>query len=442
MEEEVDEEGWLLVDNIRKESGDRYVTARDGDHLMLAFQCSVCHFQNLQGRNPRPDSPKDDLLLSHIDRCSMDGFWSREASTVRDHRRQAARVERTADKLGLGSMTPPMGPFPLEDSVGMRAALAVLDRSQDTSGKYGKYVQPNTYRKAQTVITNVTRAGVTGLGETVAAHDAAKVYISEVGTHTLWFQRFMEGLKRRTGEVVRQDKAITIEVLQAVMENLEKRWEDATTLEERHATAQRGVWYSNGFCAGLRGEEMMLIEYNGTRNSLEYLIPGACKDPHFFLAVTGPTKTDRKKGAAFKVPCCKTTEGSGLTPGLWIQRYVQTLEEMGRCDGYLFGREDGTRASLQEYHDVFYEPLEQVQLTHPTLIKPDVDVREEFGIRRSLRRGVTAHALNMEVPEELINTINRWRSKKDGKGKARRMIDLYAELEALIPTALKYSLAL
>ena len=443
MEDEVDDDGWLLVDNITADSGNRHVRARDGDHLLLPFQCARCHFQNLQGRDPQDDDPKDDLLLTYIDRCSMDGFWSRESGTVKDNRRQAARVERTADKLGLTSITPAMGPFPLTDSFGMRAALALLDRSQDKEGKYTKYVQPNTYQKAQTAIHNVTRAGVTGLGESVAADGAAKVYISDVATHTMWFQRFMEGLKKRTGEIVRQDKAITIGVLHAVLNNLDKRWEEATTPAERLEISQKGTWYSNGFCGGLRGEEMMQqVELNGTRNSFEFLTPGRCKDPHFFLAITGPTKTDKKRGAAFKVPVCQTTKGTGIEPALWLRRYVTALEELGRMDGYLFGREDGSRAPLSDYHDVFYEPLEELQRTHPHLISPDIIVRDVFGIRRSLRRGVTAHALNRKVPEELINTINRWRSKKNGKERHKRMIDLYAELEALIPTALGYSLAL
>lgn len=39
------------------------------------------------------------------------------------------------------------------------------------------------------------------------------------------------------------------------------------------------------------------------------------------------------------------------------------------------------------------------------------------------------HATNMEVNPELINAINRWRSNEDGKGKARRMMDVQVKLE-------------
>jgi hypothetical protein len=49
-----------------------------------------------------------------------------------------------------------MGPFPLEDNLGMRAALLmVLSRSQDLGGRHEDYVQPNTYPKAQAALSNV-----------------------------------------------------------------------------------------------------------------------------------------------------------------------------------------------------------------------------------------------------------------------------------------------
>jgi hypothetical protein len=41
-------------------------------------------------------------------------------------------------------------------------------------------------------------------------------------THQFWFSRFMMGLKRRTGQVVKQDKAITIEVPLCMQQILEE----------------------------------------------------------------------------------------------------------------------------------------------------------------------------------------------------------------------------
>jgi hypothetical protein len=74
-------------------------------------------------------------------RANLDAFWSRESLTVRSKLGEAMQTERRAFRLGMPSMTPPMGPWPLEDSQGMSAALAVLDRSLD-KGKYAVgYIQ-------------------------------------------------------------------------------------------------------------------------------------------------------------------------------------------------------------------------------------------------------------------------------------------------------------
>ena len=74
-------------------------------------------------------------------------------------------------------MTPPMGPFPIRDTFGLKAALGVLDRSQDKTGKHEEFVQPNTYRKSQATFSNISRAGVQGLGDVVGANSRTKVWI-------------------------------------------------------------------------------------------------------------------------------------------------------------------------------------------------------------------------------------------------------------------------
>jgi hypothetical protein len=65
---------------------------------------------------------------------------------VRSNLKEARRMERTMQQYGLPSATPSMGPWPLEDSVGMKAAIAVLDRSLD-KGVYEDNVQWDTFRK-------------------------------------------------------------------------------------------------------------------------------------------------------------------------------------------------------------------------------------------------------------------------------------------------------
>ena len=61
-----------------------------------------------------------------------------------------------------------------------------------------------------------------------------------------------------------------------------------------------GVWLIAGFCSGLRGEEMLLIELAGTARDLRHLSDPTL--PHVMLAISGKTKWNQLSGAKFSVP--------------------------------------------------------------------------------------------------------------------------------------------
>lgn len=54
-----------------------FLVARDGDHLMVPFECDTCIFWKLRNVAPNPiDCLKDKLLLACIRRVNLDAFWS------------------------------------------------------------------------------------------------------------------------------------------------------------------------------------------------------------------------------------------------------------------------------------------------------------------------------------------------------------------------------
>ena len=118
---------------------------------------------------------------------------------------------------------------------------------------------------------------------------------------------------------------------------------------------------------------------------------------------------------------------------------MNVYNQMNIRNGKLF-QQRLNPGKLIEFQDDFYHYLELVQF-NTALIHEDVIVREEFGILRSLRRGVTAHARNMDVPRELVEAMNCWRTEKNAKsgGSNLAMIDHYTDLEAILPTVLRYS---
>jgi hypothetical protein len=169
---------------------------------------------------------------------------------------------------------------------------------------------------------------------------------------------------------------------------------------------------------------------------------GDVVDPHFEFVISGRTKGNQMSSNKFAVPCVRVIEGTALQPGIWVERLVIVLREMGIRGGRLFTRRL-LPAKLLEFEEDFFVVLEKVQAT-TSLIPREIDVRAEYGISRSTWRGVMAHARNMEVPAELVNAVNRWRAEsKSATGNPRLdMADVYTTLKALLPTILRYSWSL
>jgi hypothetical protein len=144
----------------------RFLEARNGDNLLTPFQCDLCHFRIILGRGPVRTNFKDSKIMAFIRRANLDSLWARETNTVATNLREAIRKEKFTDQMNLPSVTPPMCPFPLRDDFGMLPAIALLNRSLD-KGIHSEHVQWGIFRKARSVVTNISQAGVPGLGDSV-----------------------------------------------------------------------------------------------------------------------------------------------------------------------------------------------------------------------------------------------------------------------------------
>lgn len=181
---------------------------------------------------------------------------------------------------------------------------------------------------------------------------------------------------------------------------------------------------------------MLLLDFKGTETSLKYLMDSDCS--HSELVVIGPIKGYRNNGTKFKIPIASVTEGSHLKAGCWMKRYIDTVSKLGYKSKRLFFSTNNP-AKLSDFEAEFYDILLRVQ-SSSNVINDETDVREEFGLRRSIRRGVTAHARNMNVDSDLIHVINRW--KREGVKTSKNIIDLYSEFDQLKPSLLIFSRSL
>ena len=109
-----------------------YLKARDGDSILVPFECDLCVFRKLRQENPVSSNPQDDLLLACIRRMNLDAFWSRSSSTIRGNRDKVRQMLSFSDIVGLNGPFRHEGPFPNFDHCGYEVAICMLLYSTNT----------------------------------------------------------------------------------------------------------------------------------------------------------------------------------------------------------------------------------------------------------------------------------------------------------------------
>jgi hypothetical protein len=174
--------------------------ARDGDHLMVPFECDMCVFRKLRRGNAQTSEEEDQLLKDCIRQVILDAFWSRAASTVR------ANKEKTRLALQLSASVGLNGPYeyttflPTNDHCGYEVAIQMLLASRRPGRHSTEYTQYETIRKIRTAYSNFSRASAQANVKVQALGDE-KGYTQrmvEDPVSSYWFTKFFQGCKRRT----------------------------------------------------------------------------------------------------------------------------------------------------------------------------------------------------------------------------------------------------
>jgi len=434
---------------VKQADTDRYMYARKGDGFITPFQCDLCHFRNLQGRDPKPGRGKDDRLLVFIRRATLDAFWSREPGTVAKNLGQLKLMSKAADELGLcrERMFPAFGPLPVEDKAGMGVAVCVLRRSLDR-GRTEDTVQFGSASAARTAYANMWRASVEGVGlESVMARDRTKLFHTSCPTAGDWYERFLLGMHKRMGDKVKQDEAISMPVMLKLMSLFERDYQGVIrggSLEEVAEILFPAAFIVIGYCAALRGEEVPMMDLVGTREFYDSGLKQEDADlRHVVIPLSGRFKNEI--GEMYHIIPLVLETASGLQPGIWVGRIIEWYERSRIDTGWVFRDEQGYPIRAMEYDYEFCQRLAEIQLIRKDLIQGDIDVFNVYSLRRSLRRGSDSQAIARNVDPADIDLNNRWRLvEKAGTRKAtfNRMQHHYADVKILLPALLRYSRAL
>jgi hypothetical protein len=430
--EEREEESELVLQDIVET--DRYRRGRNGDHLMVPFECDLCHFRNMNKRDPSYESAKDRFTMTAIRRANLDAFWARESSTVKSNLdRTIADYRDVTYHFNIGEgFLPMMGNPTLEDRVGMRVALATLSASL-RKGKYTRNVQFDTVRQTRSWFANIFEA------VTNPVEEEESIVISALSpTKRLWFIRFMRGVKLRMGVVRVQNEALTSNQVLGLMELIYEEWTEAEEGPQREALEELGCFVLIGFGVGLRGEEVPLVSLEGLLYFWEET--GADSQPYTMITLFGRFKAE----TGYRWHCLPLCENgrSGIPFRSWIGTLLARRVSQGREKGYLFAKGDGSKSSIKDYDDEFKRLMGRLYEAHPELFSRGT-VLEWYSLRRSLRRGAILETTG-RVDQTIVNLLNRWRTRESARGTepGLSMQQTYTQMRDLFPQLKEYSLAL
>jgi hypothetical protein len=430
----------------KKKDERRFLTARKGDMLCAPFQCDFCWFVNLKGRSFDERRAEDRLNLGLLRRVNLDVMWDKEPSTVGSMLQVFLRAHTAARHLGImPSFLTSKRPWPMADQVGCGEAMLLLWDSIQTTQE-GTTRQFDTIRKLRSMSANIQATSVVDELAGVGFRENGKMFmLDKCSTNSVFFSKFIRGCEKRMGRMIRQDAALSVPILLSVLGNLENEYKRSEpTIWRKRDLVMLGSFLVVGFCDALRGNEVFLVEAANLCKFFDETTQQGCD--YIVVPLMGRFKGETGERNILRVLVKTTASGIGI--GKWVARLVRVLKAEGRNDrkrpGPAFCDEQGHVLSYGYVNDLFHEEVIKVQESHTELIARDVSVADTYNIYRSLRRGATSRATELNYSETLINLNNRWRTTQSNKGTGgiKKMSQLYVEMSLVTESLLQFSKSL
>lgn len=449
-------------ENLRSEDGDenrlvtgwklkgidkrRFCVARDGDDLLVSFECDICIFAKIYSRLPDSGVDNDKFVLGCIRRANLDAFWSRARSTVTSNTVRFREMVNMSNRLGFEPPYSDPGPLPGYDHCGYRVAVLMLTKSLK-SGRYSDtHSQWDTIRKFRSTFSNQIRASRVSNSTTMTLADNKGLGYQRLTTDpcgSLWFNRFMTGCQKRMGQDWRPNRAISIQLVNRLLILTESRIMDAAgNSGERDKWIMAGSYFCFCFVLSLRSPEGLmvdlagLIEFNSDHNGRPFVV----------IPLLGQVKGEDHTRQHL-LHCVNTTD-SGISVCSWVNRLLGIHRLKQRTVGPAFLNEFDIQSSTAEMNDLMIELLGEIYEDNRDLfavdIKSALDVADKYNVFRSFRRGSESRAVAKKVSEADRYVVNRWRKKEvAGTAKVSHPIDQhYVDVSIVKDSFLRYTKAM
>ena len=371
----------------------------------------------------------------------LDAFWDHERSTVSANLSTIKKGLRLNSLLGIAHQYEPLGPYPEGDIMGYGIAIQMLMASLEKGKKGRTYCQFETIRHLRTGYGNAYRASARAVSEAASFNTKGKpTYFTTCPTQSYWFSCFVRGCKKRMGSDAAPDLAISVEVFRELMNEIQNEAMDSTGVRLLHLLCF-GAYCTICFTASLRGNEGFLLDLRGLMSHIQKGKDDPVQ-PHVVAPLLGRFKGET--GERYHMLALPNVTKTGIEIRKWLEAVVVARESEGRSHGPAFCDAMGLPVESGVYEATFHEMLIRIQIRLPDLIAPEINVREEYGISRSFRRGSDTHAKNQGVSGLDIDVMNRWRTIESAKGRRPRMNmrDHYSEVRQMLTSLLRYPTAL
>jgi hypothetical protein len=431
--------GW----SSRRKDSNRFSTARNGDDLLVSFECDVCIFRKLFVRDSDPQNIRDEFALACIRRINLDAFWSRARATVESNTAKVREGLRISESLGLAGPYLNPGPLPMDDHCGYEVALQMVAASLE-SGRYSEtHKQWDTIRKLRSSYSNQVRASRSANSHTLSIADDKgsnyqRIAIDPCGS--LWFQRFMLGCKKRMGQDWRPNQAIRVELVHELLSSCERRAVVSRNQTLQHKWVLAGGYFCICFVLSLRSPEGLMADLEGL---LYYF---GREEENVIIPLLGRFKGEHHSKQHLLLSI--GTTGSGIRVRLWVQRILAVHRSLLRVSGPAFVNDEGHQSSTSEMNEVFIEVLTEIYDRRPELFGYDVksvsDLPDKYNVFRSFRRGSESRAVAMKVSEADRYVVNRWKRKEAaGSNRVGHSIDQhYVDVTLVNDAFLRYTAAM
>lgn len=432
----VDDDGTPLEE---RNSKGNFLSARDGDDLLCPFECDFCGFERLTKRRAETLQTSDTPLMTCIRRAKLDAFWSRRPRTVEKTRRNFLYHVENCRLMGIEPFFCKPLNIPESHDDGLQYAVTMLCKSQE-KGRHQATLKFSSVRVMRSMVTNV-EASLKGLSVTdeETRSRLSKTNQGKGSGESLWMRRFMAGLEARMGVTLKQDMAITAEMVVEILQQCNEEWLmglQMGDIVQCRSVAEEACFFVFTYAGGMRSFEVMKITLGRFRDQFD---DGKKQGlpPYMGIPMSGLFKSRGGTARNMVIFMVEETK-SGVRSGLWVRRLLDALEWNGITTGWMFQEEDGKQMDTGRFREPFYERLHRAQEAEPHLFPAGLDIDESFGPTRSGRRGADTRLVGRIKARHLIDAFFRWNTGGN-ETSSLPMHLLYADKRQLAPQFVKVS---